>query len=106
MRRSVFAVAVLLVVATLALGAPGAGAQTYPPAPTSGPGPGVSAEDPGTRVVNVHGTPQRVALGRTGASNTVPLVAIATGALLLGVTLVGFARRRRGALEFWAPSGS
>jgi hypothetical protein len=105
MRRSASVVAVLLIVAARTLGGSSAGAQTYPPAPTGGSPSGVSSQAPGSTEVVVQGTPRRGALGRTGASDTVPMVAMATGSLLLGATLVAVARRRRAAPEFWAPSG-
>ena len=72
-----------------------AGADTYPPTPVVTAAPQIGASP----VVVVRGAPAapRGALGRTGASETLPLVALATGSVLFGATLIGVARRRSAA---------
>ncbi len=103
MRRVIVAAIVpLLAVAafTTAAGASG----TYPPVP---PKPTVGVPQAPVKVVVVKGVPTgpRPALSRTGTSSTVPLLALGLGSVVVGTTLVGLARRRRGAeLLAQAPS--
>lgn len=118
LRRTMLAVA--LCASALLLFATSAGAQTYPPVPggpTGGGGVTPIVAPVGTGVspvVVVQGAPTvgvtsaggagsvgvvpgAQALSRTGASSTLPLIALATGAVVLGFTLLGVTRRRSSA---------
>lgn len=92
--RRVIAALVLSVLVWALLGLP-ASAGIYPPVPDE---PSIQAPKARVaRVVVVRGAPVRAgqALVRTGTSSTLPLIAVAVGSVVLGVTLVGVTRRRQ-----------
>ena len=95
MKRRAIAALVLSLLVWAFLGLP-ASAGIYPPVPDEQP----SIQAPKARVarvVVVRGAPVRAdqALVRTGTSSTLPLIAVAVGSVVLGVTLVGVTRRRQ-----------
>ena len=98
MRRIVFAV-IVCICGWVGLGSV-AGADKYPPTPVVKKAPTPVVVHGVSPVIVVKGAPTvtpRGTLTRTGASETLPLVALATGSVLLGATLIGVGRRRRAA---------
>lgn len=93
MRRVIVAV-ILCLLAWAMLGTV-AGAGTYPPVPAE---PQVGVPQAPAKVVVVKGVPAgpRAPLSRTGTSSTIPLLALGLGSVVVGLTLVGITRRRRG----------